>query len=379
MNSLTSGTLDQIVAQFQSQASAWGGAFGTVATALFWTLFAIEFVISGIGVALQRDLFGDWIAWLVRQILAAGFWSWVLSNATTFATDIVQSLQQIAQQAGAAYMTPSTVFNAGVNVASTVANQVSILHPADSAGLIICAVIILLGFVAICAWMIVTLVEAWFLCGMAALFMAFGALGFARDVAISFLRFALGAGFKLLTLQLLVGIGSNFIKNWGQATGNGSMTYQGIFIMIGVTITLAALTKMLPDLVQRVVLGSSMSLAHYSHVTSAAVAAASVAAAPVIAATGSIALAGTAARYGVEQLAKRDEEGTAPSGRARRTVAAVGYAAGGVARAGLTNLGNRLGGRIGGRGAAIRMAMDLAHQRQVSQAERKKPSPGESS
>ena len=73
MNSLTVGTLDQIVAQFQSQATAWGGAFSTVATALFWALFAIEFVISGIGVALQRDLFGDWVAWLVRQILAAGW------------------------------------------------------------------------------------------------------------------------------------------------------------------------------------------------------------------------------------------------------------------------------------------------------------------
>ena len=145
--------------------------------------------------------------------------------------------------------------------------------------------------------------------------------------------------------------------------------------MIGVTVTMAALAKMLPDLVQRVVLGSSISLAHYSHVTSAAVAAASIAAAPVITATGSIALAGTAARYGVEQLAKRDEEGTAPSSRARRAVAAVGYAAGGVTRAGLTNLGNRLGGR----GAAIRMAVDLSHQRQVSQAERKRPTPDGSS
>jgi hypothetical protein len=56
-------------------------------------------------------------------------------------------------------------------------------------------------------------------------------------------------------------------------------------------------------------------------------------------------------------------------------VAAVGYAAGGVARAGLTNLGNRLGGRIGGRGAAMRMAMDLSHQRRVIQAERKRPNP----
>ena len=50
-------------------------------------------------------------------------------------------------------------------------------------------------------------------------------------MAISFLRFALGAGFKPLTLQLLVGIGSNFIQNGGRATGiridaPGAATYR---------------------------------------------------------------------------------------------------------------------------------------------------------
>jgi type IV secretion system protein TrbL len=371
----TAGTLDQIVTQYQSQASAWAGAFNTVATDLFWLLFGIEFAVSAAMLAIQKPDMGDWFAFLVRQLVVVGIWQWILQNATAFAQDIIISLQQAAAQAGAPYMTPSAIFTAGANTASALVGQLSFWHPGDSLGVIICAIIILLGFVVITAMMIMTLAEAYFICSIAALFIAFGAFKFSRDIAISFLRFAVSVGFKLLTMQLLIGIGSTFIQQWGNSIGQ--MTFQAIFIMIGVTITLAALTKMLPDAVQRVVLGSSMSLAHYSHMTSAALAAAAIAAAPVVTAVGSAAMGATAFRLGAEELTKRDEQGSAPSSSTGRAAVVVGSMSRAVAGAGIREIGNRLGGRIGGRGSAsIRMAQDIRHQQRVSTAERQRPDPG---
>ncbi|HJU19345.1 MAG TPA: P-type conjugative transfer protein TrbL [Stellaceae bacterium] len=366
--------LDTITTQFQTATQSWQSGLYNVALDLFAALALIEFALAMILLAVQKPDFSEILAELVRQMLTIGLFFWLLQNSQTLAQDIVSSLRQAATAAGAPAITPSAIFAAGINIASLAWQQLSATwNPATLVALMICDLVIVVAFVLCAVWTVAALCEAYFVIGAASLLLAFGGNRFSREIAISLLKYCFAAGIKLFAIAMIVGTGNQMLQQW--TAGAAQITVQGMFTIVGCAIALGALSKVVPDLMQRIITGSPISMAHHRHVAEAVAAAATVAAAPVIGLAGSGALATTAARYGVEQLARRDEEGTAPSGRAHRAVAAVGYAAGGVARAGLTNLGNRLGGRIGGRGAAMRMAMDLSHQRRVIQAERKRPNP----
>lgn len=367
--------LDTITTQFQTATQSWQSGLYTVALDLFWLLAGIEFILAMILLAVQKPDLSEILAELVRQLLTIGLFLWLMQNSQTYAQDIVNSFRQAATAAGAPAITPSGIFTAGINIASLAWQQVSATwNPATLAALMICDIVIVVAFVLCAVWTVAALCEAYFVIGASALLLAFGGNRFSREIAISLLKYCIAAGIKLFAIAMIVGVGNQMLQQW--TTGAAQITIQGMFTIVGCALALGALSKVVPDLMQRIITGSPISLAHHRHMVETAAGAAAVVAAPLIGLVGSGALADAAARYGVEQLAKRDEEGTAPSGQARRTVAAVGYAAGGVARAGFTNLGNRLGGRIGGRGAAVRMAMDLSHQRRVSQAERRRPNPG---
>lgn len=367
MSTLTNGSLDQIVQQFQTLAQGWGGAFLTAAQGLFWLLWVIEAGYSAFGIVMQPGTYGDWHSWIIRQVLAVTFWQFIMTNATTWMTDIVSGFQWLAGQAGAPYTTPSTVFEQGVNLASTVTGQLSLLHPVNSTGLILCAVLILLGFAFIAALLIEVLAEAWFVTGMAALFVAFGALRFSRDIAISCIRHSVAVGFKLLALSLLVGAGSSFLQSWSAQVG--SMKFQQIFVMLGSTIVLSIISKRVPDRVQSVALGAPGSWGAEARLFRETVGAASLAAAPVLAVGGLGALGLAAARHGIQELKSRDDDGSAPSDRGARLGVVGGAAGRAVASAAASEIGNRLGGRYRAGGmASVRMAQTVNNRRRLNEA-----------
>ena len=369
MGTLTNGSLDQIVQQIQSLSQGWTGAFLTAAQGLFWLLWIIEAGYSAFGIVMRPETYGDWHSWIIRQVLAVTFWQFVMTNATTWMADIVSGFQWLAGQAGSPYTTPSAIFEQGVNLASTVTGQLSLLHPVNSTGLILCAVLILLGFMFIAALLIEVLAETWFITGMAALFVAFGALRFSRDIAISCIRHSVAIGFKLLALSLLVGAGSSFLQSWSSQVG--SMTFQQMFVMLGSTIVLSIISKRVPDRVQSVALGAPGSWGAEARLFRETVAAAALVSAPVIMAGGGVAAAGAAARYGTQELSRRDDDGTAPSGRGARLGIVAGTAGRAVSSAAASEIGNRLGGRFrAGGSASVRMAQSINNQRRLAAANR---------
>ncbi|MGH7097847.1 MAG: P-type conjugative transfer protein TrbL [Stellaceae bacterium] len=367
MGTLTNGSLDQIVQHFQSLSQGWTGAFLTAAQGLFWLLWVIEAGYSAFGIVMRPETYGDWHSWIIRQVLAVTFWQFVMTNATTWMTDIVSGFQWLAGQAGSAYTTPSAIFEQGVNLASTVTGQLSLLHPVNSTGLILCAVLILLGFVFIAALLIEVLAEAWFITGMAALFVAFGALRFSRDIAISCIRHAVAIGFKLLALSLLVGAGSSFLQSWSAQVG--SMKFQQIFVMLGSTIVLSIISKRVPDRVQSVALGSPGSWGAEARLFRETVGAAALAAAPVLAVGGLGAAAVAAGRYGAQELKSRADDGSAPESRAARLGVVGGAAGRALASAAASEIGNRLGGRYRAGGmATARVAQTINNRRRLNEA-----------
>ena len=83
-----------------------------------------------------------------------------------------------------------------------------------------------------------------------------GATSFLRDYAINALRYVFAVAFKLMTMQLVMGVGINFITQLQIAE---DMTWGQIGVTISFCVIFYCLVKTLPDIVAGIIQGSHVS------------------------------------------------------------------------------------------------------------------------
>ncbi len=322
----------------------------------------------------------EWLAEIVNQTLFLGFFLAMLQNAVTWDTAIVSSFRQAASSAGGGGIAPSDVFAAGVKLASTVLNQMSIWHPEASAGLIIAGIVIEVCFALMAAFMVLALVESYLIISMGVLFMAFGGSRWTKDMAVSTVRYAVSVGAKLFVLQLLVSIGTGLIQSWADSFVD--VTDASLCILIGCSIVMLALVKVLPETMQRIVNGSSM--ANGSALVGAAAAVSGGVAAFGAGMVGAGAMAANSYRLASAQMGAADAKSAETNGgqppersRVARAAALTGGTARNLVAAPIRDVGRRLTGDIGARHgvATWRMAGDLANRRRLLSDDNSKPLP----
>jgi len=271
------------------------------------------------------------------------------------------------------------VFAAGVKIAAQVLNQMSFWHPEASAGLIVAGIVIEVCFALMAAFMVLALVESYLIISMGVIFMAFGGSRWTKDFAVSTVRYTVSVGAKLFVLQLLVSIGTGLIQSWADSFTD--VTDASLCILIGCSIVMLALVKVLPETMQRIVNGSSM--ASGSALVGAAAAVGAGVGAIGAGMFGSGAMAGNALRLAGAQMDAADAKtaeaggGEAPQrSRLGRAAAMTGYTARNLASAPLADVGRRLSGQGSRHGLATwRASADLANRRRLLQGDSQKPSP----
>jgi type IV secretion system protein TrbL len=367
----SANVLDQIVAQFQSRAAGWESTLQSFAVATFGILALIELAWAGIRLAFRGADMSEWLAEIVNQILFLGFFFALLENSVTWGHAIVNSFRQAASAAGGGGIAPSDVFASGVKIASVVLSQMSVWHPAASAGLMVAGIVIEVCFALIAAAMVLAVVESFLVISMGVLFMAFGGTQWTKDVAVSTVRYTISVGAKLFVLQLLVSIGMSFIQSWANSFTN--LTDSSLCILIGCSIVMLALVKVLPDTMQRIVNGASM--AHGSALIGAAAAVAGAAGAVGLGLAGGGAMAGNAFRLAAAQLGAKDDAGTSAASRIGRAAALTGYTAKNMVAAPMADIGRRLSGQLTARHGipTWRIAADLDNRRRLIEEDRNKP------
>jgi type IV secretion system protein TrbL len=365
--------LDQIVTEFQTRAAGWEGTLRSFAMGTFGILATIELAWAAIRLAFHRSDVSEWLAEIVNQILFLGFFLALLENSVTWGQAIVNSFRQAASAAGGGGIAPSDVFAAGVKIASMVLSQMSIWHPEASAGLMIAGIVIEVCFALMAACMVLALVESFLIISMGVLFMAFGGTRWTKDFAISTVRYTVSVGAKLFVLQLLVSIGASLIQSW--ANSFTDITDASLCILVGCSIVMLALVKVLPETMQHIVNGSSM--ASGSALVGAAAAVGGATAALGAGLAGSGAVAGNSFRLAASQMNAKDDAGAAPASRIGRAAALTGYTAKNVLAAPLADVGRRLSGQPSARHgiATWRMSADLGNRRRLLQEDRNKPKP----
>jgi type IV secretion system protein TrbL len=369
----SANVLDQIVVEFRTRSAGWEGSLRAFATGTFGILASIELAWASFRLAFRGSDTSEWLAELVNQILFLGFFFALLENSVTWGQAIVDSFRQAASVSGGGGIAPSDVFASGVQLSAKVMSQMSIWSPAASVGLIVAGLVIEICFALIAAAMVLALVESYLIISMGVIFMAFGGNKWTKDLAISTIRYSLSVGAKLFVLQLLVSIGDNLITSW--ATTFNDITASSLCILVGCSIVMLALVKVLPETMQRIVNGSSMANGSALVGAAAAVGGATTAFAAGLAGGG--AMAGNSFRLASAQLDQRDDQGSAPQSRIGRTAALTGYTAKNLVGAPLADLGRRLSGNPGARHglATWRMSADLGNRRRLIRDDLDKPKP----
>ncbi|MEO5793724.1 MAG: P-type conjugative transfer protein TrbL [Rhodoferax sp.] len=296
------GMLDQVVNQFATKAASWQTVVMTAATWLFWTLGTISLVWTGGMLALRKADIGEFFAEFVRFTLFFGFFLWLLRNGPAFASSIIQSLQQLGEQAsGTSSVTPSGIVDIGFMIWKQAITNLSIWSPVDSfVGTLMSAAIMLL-LAAVAVNMLLILVSAWILMYAGIFFLGFGGSRWTSDMAINYYKTVLGVAVQLFAMVLLVGIGNDLLTGFYAQMNTGTLNFQELGVMLVFCFALLMLVNKVPSLLSGVISGASVGHAGIGDFGAGAIAGAAMGAAGM--ATGAASMAGAAMMGGAQSIA----------------------------------------------------------------------------
>lgn len=267
--------LDAIVKRYQTASSGWTTVLIPHARNLFWLLALIELSWTGIQLARKRPEIGEIFGELAMRVLFIMFFYALLENSGTWPKAIVDSFRTAADQANAVNgipqsLSPSSVFDVGLKIVYLLTDSATVYEPMEGLAKIICALVIFICLAAVAAMMLVALVEMYIALNAGVIILGLGGSRFTSDFAVNYMKFVVSIGIKLFAMQLLVGIGQNFVFDF---LLNFKGTNTETFVFIGISVVLLILVKTVPDTLQAMITGSQFSGAGGSMLVSGATAA----------------------------------------------------------------------------------------------------------
>ena len=264
----TGGSLDRIVNLFINAQGGWEASIKAAAMAVFGILVTIEVAWTLIKLGVKGADYGEFAGEIANRIMFVGFFSYLLMNGGELARSIINSLRQVGNSAstaagGSGGLSPSDIFDAGVNMATTVLATKVELSPAglgQATVLMIAGAAVCICFALMAALMVIALVESYIVSSAAIILMGFGGTRWTKDFAITALRYAVSVGVKLMAVQMIAGMGESVIKAQAAAISVESVqTPADIFVVLGFGVVMLALTKSIPDILQGIINGTSIS------------------------------------------------------------------------------------------------------------------------
>jgi type IV secretion system protein TrbL len=351
----TDNFIDGIIDTFKNGTSSWENRLQGYALRLFWLLAGIEFTWTAIRLALKGADLGDFLAETVNRIFYIGFFLTLLLNSANWSHAIVDSFRQAGNDAvssagGSGVIHPSNVMDTGMEILKRVSNSMSIYDPGDSIMLALAAIVILISFAGMTALLVIALVESYFIISSGIILMGFGGASWTNDLAINTIRYAISVGAKLFMVQLVIGLGQQLLNEWAQQAQTGNMDLDDVLLMAGACIVFLAITKVIPEMVQGLINGSSLANGHALSSTIESAIGAGMAAGATAFGLGSTV---QGARDLSKEQMKEDENGKGgqseqldPAARLARTMALSTRMMGNTVKAGADNLAARARGEV---------------------------------
>ena len=249
--------LDGIVKLYRDTAQQWREPILNAATRLFWILVGIDFIWTGINLAIQKADFSQIVAEIIRRIMVIGFYFAILIHSGSWTQTIIDSFRTLAGEAGGASglqggITPSNIFDIGLRIVGDLSDKVSFSEIGESLARIIVSLSIIFSFALIAGFLLVALIEIYIAINAAIILLGLGGSRWTSDYAVKYLVYVFSAGMKIFVMQLLIGIGQSFIQTMNTSY-NGNMTHS--IVLFGVSVVLCILVKTIPDYIQGIITG----------------------------------------------------------------------------------------------------------------------------
>jgi P-type conjugative transfer protein TrbL len=250
------GVVDTLLAKYKSAGQSWTNTIEQAATNLFWRLATISLGWTCVSMAIKQSDLVEIVAELCRFIMFTGLFLWLLTNGATFANDIVNSLRQIGGNAAGTGQAiyPGRLINLGMQVYQQTLTHVNWLQPESIVAPIIIAIVILVVCALIAVNMMLLLCAAWIVLYAGLIFLGFGGCRWTSDMAINYYRTVLGIGVALMTMQLIIGIGVQFLQDLVTSTSQ-TLDASQLGILLCAVIILAVISHRLPHMVAGMVVG----------------------------------------------------------------------------------------------------------------------------
>lgn len=251
--------LDNALLKFQTAAAGWGPYILARASWLFWTLATISLVWTIGHLALRRAEIGEFLGEFLSFTLMTGFFWWLLTNGPTFALQIIDSMQRIANNASGLGSTtsPSRVVDIGFELLHQTVTQSTVWTPvASTVGIIMsCVVLVVLALIGVN--LLVLYVSTWILAYAGIFFLGFGGSRWTSDMAINYYRTVLSMGAQMAGMVLVVGIGFSFI-NLYYVNMSSQVSVKEMAVLMVAAIVLLGLVNKIPPLLGGLAMGGGV-------------------------------------------------------------------------------------------------------------------------
>lgn len=346
----SAGMLDSVLQKYQTAATEWASVIQERATWLFFLLAVISMVWTFAQLMFHRSSFAEFFGEFIRFIMFMGFFLWLLRNGPAMALAIIRSLMTIGSQAsGQEMLSPSGIVDIGFKVLSVATQSFDILSPFVSIGILIVSFVILVILALVGINMLLQLCAAWVLAYAGIFFLGFGGSRWTSDMAINYFKTVLGIGASIMTMTLLVGVGTGIINEAQAQMQAQPVKLEELGVLLVFSITLLLLVDKLPSMVAGIITGAgigSMGVGGFS--AGAAVGAAMTAAAAVsgAAAVAKSAVTGGAGIGSAVQAAMQQAGGGGSSGTENVTAGGASDGASeGASGGGGRSLGDAMGAK----------------------------------
>ncbi|MBR1485917.1 MAG: P-type conjugative transfer protein TrbL [Synergistaceae bacterium] len=260
----------EFAAKISSFSDTTATAILNIARRLFIALATLSLALGLIRMLLTGESnVGSVIAHVAKWILYVGIFTWMmssLSSASFIPKIIINSFVSIAGTVGGSVeIAPDDILASGIRIYGIIVERGWNAGWGDFLGITFIGIIILVVIAMIAGYIAVAIVEMHLIICGGAVLLGFGGFEYTRDIALSYLRYAISVGIKLLMITIVYSLAVTLLPNWEDAFKNSSdmsALITGAGQILGGSICILIIVRVIPNIAQSIVNNAAMSFGH---------------------------------------------------------------------------------------------------------------------
>ena len=218
---------------------------------------------------------GSVAAHIAKWIIYVGVFFWIMSSsgvATFLPKLIVNSFMEAGRSIAGQEVAPDDLLVAGIRLYGTMVERGWDAGWGDFIGIMLIGIVILVVVAMLAGTMAVALIEMHLVICGGAILIGFGGFEYTRDIALSYMRYSVSIGVKLLMIMIVYALANALLIDW-EATFSAATDMATLITaagqILGDTICIFMAARIVPSMAQSVVSGAALSFGHELFTSSA--------------------------------------------------------------------------------------------------------------